>query len=215
MRLTQSLAVFALIGAATVPALALQETPQLPGQVDASRVTAGTYATDPSHSLVGWSVDHFGFNDYYGLFGDVEGTLQIDPADLESAMVDVTIPITSVAVPSEGLSNHLLRPGKDGGAPDFFGAEPAPARFVSTSVDVDADGMGAMITGDLTMNGMTNEVVLDTDFTGAGTNPMSKAETIGFEATTTIMRSKFGIDYAIPMVGDEVMLKISVAFEKQ
>ena len=53
MRLTQSLAVFALIGAATVPALALQETPQLPGQVDASRVTAGTYATDPSHSLVG------------------------------------------------------------------------------------------------------------------------------------------------------------------
>ena len=116
MRLTQSLAVFALIGAATVPALALQETPQLPGQVDASRVTAGTYATDPSHSLVGWSVDHFGFNDYYGLFGDVEGTLQIDPADLESAMVDVTIPITSVAVPSEGLRNHLLRPGKEGDA---------------------------------------------------------------------------------------------------
>ncbi len=214
MRIAQSLAVFALIGAATVPALALQESaPELPGQMDASRVSGGTYATDPSHTLVAWSVNHFGFNDYYGAFGDVEGTLEIDPADPEAATLDVTIPITSLSVVSEGLRDHLLRPGKDGGDPDFFGPDPEAARFVSTSVEV--EGTEAAITGDLTMNGVTKTVTIDAQFTGAGTNPMSKVETIGFEGTTTIARSDFGIDYAIPMVSDEVKLKISAAFEKQ
>ncbi|MEL7730889.1 YceI family protein [Citromicrobium bathyomarinum] len=214
MRTTQSLAVFALIAVATVPALAVQEgPPQLPGQMDASRVAAGTYVTDPSHTLVAWSVNHFGFNDYYGAFGDVEGTLTMDPANPDAAKVDVTIPITSVSVVSEGLRDHLLRPGKDGGDPDFFGAEPEAARFVSTNVDV--EGTKATITGNLTMNGVTKPVTIDARFTGAGTNPMSKAETVGFEGTTIIMRSDFGVDYAVPMVSDEVKLMISAAFEKQ
>ena len=213
MRIVQSLAVFSLIAAATVPAFAVQEAPELPGAMDASRVNGGTYKTDPSHSLVAWSVNHFGFNDYYGAFGDVEGTLEIDPEDPASAKVDVTIPITSVSVVSEKLRDHLLRPGKDGGKPDFFGAEPEAARFVSTHVDV--DGTTAEITGNLTMNGITREVILDTQFTGAGAHPRSKVETIGFEATTMINRSDFGINYALPIVSDDVQLKISVAFEKQ
>jgi len=214
MRFPKTLAVFALIGAATVPALAIQESaPALPGQVDVSRVSGGTYVTDPSHTLVAWSVNHFGFNDYYGAFGDVEGTLQIDPANPGAAMVDVTIPITSVSVVSEGLRDHLLRPGKDGGDPDFFGAEPEAARFVSTRVVV--NGTSADITGNLTMNGITRPVTIGAVFTGAGKNPMSDVETIGFEGTTTIMRSQFGIDYALPIVSDEVTLTISAAFEKQ
>lgn len=216
MRIAQSLAVFALIGAATVPALALQDgPPELPGQVDTSRVSGGIYAADPAHTLVAWSVDHFGFNDYYGAFGDIEGTLTIDPANPEAASVDVTIPITSVAVVSEALRDHLLRPGKDGAEPDFFGADPAPARFVSTGVKVADNGTEATITGNLTLNGVTRPVTIDAEFTGAGTNPMNEKETIGFEGTTSIMRSEFGIDFAVPMVGDEVMLLISAAFEKQ
>ena len=110
MRMIQSLTVAALVGLATVPALALQEgAPQVPGQMDASRVSGGTYVTDPAHTLVAWTVNHFGFNSYFGAFGDVDGTLQIDPADLSSAKVDVTIPITSVTVVSDGLRDHLLR----------------------------------------------------------------------------------------------------------
>lgn len=216
MRLAQSLAVFALIGAATVPALALQESPpEIPGAMDASRVSGGNYATDPAHTLVAWSVNHFGFNDYYGAFGDVEGTLTIDPANPESAKVDVTIPIASVSVVSDGLRDHLLRPGKDGAEPDFFGAEPGAARFVSTGVDIAPNGMNAEITGNLTMNGVTKPVTIDATFSGAGNHPRSGVETIGFEGTTTITRSDFGIDYAIPLVSDEVKLMISAAFEKQ
>ena len=208
----KTIAILALAAAvATTPLIG--QGMQLPGQKDASRVTAGTYKTDPGHSLIGWEVNHFGFNDYFGIFGDVAGTLTIDPANPNAAKVDVTIPVAKVTTASAGLTSHLLRAGKDGGKPDFFGPAPADARFVSTKVI--ASGMTAKITGNLTLNGVTKEVVLDAEFTGAGANPFNKKETIGFEAETTIKRSDFGIAYALPMVSDEVELDISVAFEKQ
>jgi polyisoprenoid-binding protein YceI len=203
----------AILAAAVATTPLIGQGMQLPGQKDASRVTAGTYKTDPGHSLIGWEVNHFGFNDYFGIFGDVAGTLTIDPANPNAAKVDVTIPVAKVTTASAGLTSHLLRAGKDGGKPDFFGPAPADARFVSTKVV--ASGMTAKITGNLTLNGVTKEVVLDAEFTGAGNNPFNKKATIGFEAETTIKRSDFGIAYALPMVSDEVELDISVAFEKQ
>ncbi|ESZ86569.1 MAG: hypothetical protein Q27BB25_13470 [Blastomonas sp. CACIA14H2] len=208
----KTLVILALAAAvATTPLIG--QGMQLPGQKDASRVTAGTYKTDPGHSLIGWEVNHFGFNDYFGIFGDVAGTLTIDPANPNAAKVDVTIPVAKVTTASAGLTSHLLRAGKDGGKPDFFGPAPADARFVSTKVV--ASGMTAKITGNLTLNGVTKEVTLDAEFTGAGANPFNKKETIGFEADTTIKRSDFGIAYGLPVISDEVELDISVAFEKQ
>lgn len=123
-----ALPLIALTGAA---ALTAQGSPTTPGQRDAARVTAGSYTIDGSHTQVGWRVSHFGFNDYLGLFGDAKGTLQLDPRNLAATRLDVTLPVTSVVVSSAGLREHLLRPGKDGGKPDFFGAAPADARFVS------------------------------------------------------------------------------------
>lgn len=210
---TAAALVFAAGMTAFAPALTAQGAPQVPGAQDPSRVTAGTYAADPNHSLIGWEVNHFGFNDYYGIFGDVAGTLEIDPANPSAAKVDVTIPVANVTTASKALTDHLLRAGKDGGKPDFFGPAPAPARFVSTSVK--ADGMKAMITGDLTLNGVTRPVTFEAEFTGAGNNPYNNKATIGFEAETEIKRSDFGVNYAIPFVSDEVELDISVAFEKQ
>lgn len=188
--------------------------PQVPGQVDVSRVEAGTYQVDPNHTLVGWRANHFGFNDYFGIFGDTTGTLEIDPAIPEAAQLNVSIPISSVVTASEGLTEHLTRAGRDGGAPDFFGPDPAPATFVSTSVERTGDTT-ANITGNLTMNGVTKPVVIAAEFTGAGANPMSQVKTIGFEGTTTIKRSDFGINAFVPMVSDEVELDISAAFEKR
>ena len=206
-----------MVGAiAFAPALTAQGAPEVPGAKDPSRVAAGTYAADPNHSLIAFEVNHFGFNDYYGLFGDIAGTLVIDPANLSAAKVDVMIPVANVTTASKGLTDHLLRPGKDGKTPDFFGPAPAAARFVSTAVKVDAkDATMATITGDLTLNGVTRPVTFEAEFTGAGANPMNKKATIGFEAETSIKRSDFGVNYGIPFVSDEVELDISVAFEKQ
>ena len=138
-----------------------------------------------------------------------------DPANPAAAKVDVTVPVAKVTTASSGLTGHLLRAGKDGGKPDFFGAAPADAKFVSTSVVVDAEGDEAKVTGNLTLNGVTKPVTLDVDFHGAGTNPFNKKETVGFQAETTIKRSDFGIVYGIPVVSDEVELEIHAAFEKQ
>ena len=194
-----------------VPLIA-QNAPQVPGAKDVTRVTAGTYNTDPAHTLIGWRVSHFGFNDYFGIFGDSTGTLTIDPAKPNAAKVDITIPVSKVVTASAGLTGHLLRAGKDGGKADFFGPAPADAKFVSTNVV--ARGTSAKITGNLTLNGVTKLVVLDATFSGAGANPFNKKPTIGFHATTTIKRSEFGVAYGIPVVSDEVKLDISVAFEK-
>lgn len=189
-------------------------TPQLPGTKDPTQVTAGIYAVDPAHTLVGWDVNHFGFNDYFGLFGNVTGTLVLDPDALSESSVIVNIPVAEVTVANEGLRNHLLRDGKDGAAPDFFGANPAAARFVSTRIIPGDDRDEATIEGNLTLNGVTRQVTLSAEFTGAGTNPFNKKETVGFEAEGKIRRSDFGINYGLPLVSDEVELEITAAFEK-
>lgn len=195
-------------------ATSMQQPGDLPGQADVSRVAAGSYATDPAHTLVQWQVDHFGFNPYYGALGDITGTLDIDPANIEAAKLDVTIPIASMSVVSSGLRDHLFRAGEGDASPDFFGPEPGDARFVSRSVTRTGD-TSAIISGTLTMNGKSNPVAIAADFTGAGTNPMNKAETIGFTGRALIKRSDYGISGFVPLVSDEVTLTISAAFEKQ
>ncbi len=214
MRRPLPLVAFALAAAVVTPIVVAQGG-SAPGAPDKSRVTAGTYAADPGHTMVVWEVDHFGFSKYSGIFGDVAGTLVIDPANPAAAKVDVTIPVAKVTTASAGLTGHLLRAGKDGGKPDFFGAAPADAKFVSTAVVLDDDGDEAKVTGNLTLNGVTRPVTLDVDFHGAGTNPFNKKETVGFQAEATIKRSDFGITYGIPAVSDEVELEIHAAFEKQ
>ena len=195
-------------------AVQAQNAPQLPGTMDANRVTAGTYTIDPAHTLIGWRVNHFGFNDYFGIFGNPTGTLAIDPANPEAAKLDVTIPVSSVLVASSALRDHLLRPGEGGNDADFFGGDPEPARFVSTKVERTGPTT-ANITGNLTLNEITKPVTIAARFTGAGANPMSQVATVGFEGRAEIDRTDFGIDFAVPMVSDTVVLDISAAFEKR
>lgn len=213
-RLLPILAPAAALGLLAVPLLA-QMPAEAPGKPDRTLVKAGTYKLDPNHTLVAWHVDHLGFSDYFGLFGDITGTLVLDPKNPAAAKVDVTIPVSKVLTASKGLNEHLLRPAKTaGGKPDFFGPEPADARFVSTEVKPGRDGVSATITGRLTLNGVTRPVTIAAKFYGAGKSPMGGAETVGFSGKASIMRSQFGITTGIPMVGDKVDLEISAPFER-
>jgi polyisoprenoid-binding protein YceI len=201
-------------GIAAAPAIFAQSAPQLPGIQDASRVASGTYALDPSHTLVSWDVSHFGFNDYFGLFGNITGTLTMDPANINAAEFEIMVPIAEVTVASAGLKDHLLRAGKDGAAPDFFGPTPGMAKFTSTSV-TRTGPTTANVSGMLTMNGKSAPVTLATEFVGAGANPFNKKDTVGFHARAVIDRTQWGINYGVPFVSKEVELTISAAFEKQ
>jgi polyisoprenoid-binding protein YceI len=204
----------ALAAAVLSTAAAAQAPVSAPGSRNPAAVSGGTYTVDPAHTLVVWTLDHLGFSPYTGLFGDVTGTLTLDRRNLNAAKVDVTIPVSKVVTASAGLTEHLLRPGKDGGKADFFGAGPADARFVSTSVA--ATGQRAKIRGNLTLNGITRPVTLDASFYGAGKMPaeMGGKENVGFKASATILRSQFGLGFGIPMIGDAVKLDISAAFQK-
>src|SRR5690606_11072390 len=180
---------------------------QVPGAPDKDRVKAGEYHVDAAHSQVAFSVNHFGFNAYHGLFGDLTGTLTLDPAAPEQARMNIEIPLTRVTTTSDQLDGHLQ-------TPDFFDTANHPkATFRSTDITVSGDT--AQITSDLTIGGVTQPVVLAARFIGAGTNPMNKAETIGFEANAQVRRSDLGVDYGLPAVADLVNLRITVAFERQ
>ena len=86
--------------------------------------------------------------------------------------------------------------------------------FVSTKVKP----MGkdkAKVTGDLTIHGVTKPTTLDVSFVGAGANPLDKKYTVGFAITGLVSRSEFGVKTYVPLIGDEVAITISGAFEKQ
>lgn len=188
---------------ASTPAIAQS----LPGAPVASRVTAGTYPVDAAHTQVTWQVNHMGFTMLEGQFGASDGTLTIDPARPAATTVDVTFKIDDLSVTSAAFAKHLK-------SADFFDVANHPAaRFVSTSVK--PSGNTAVITGNLTIKGITKPVTLNATFIGAGANPMSKKLNIGFRATGSIKRSDFGLGMAVPVVSDKVDLTINAAFAAQ
>lgn len=191
---------FSLILATSLAAQA-----QSPASLAPEKMKAGSYATDPAHTQIQFGVNHLGFNVYYGLIGGSHGVLNMDPANPASASVEIEIPLADLVTTSSKLNAHLRNK-------DFFEVDKFPtARFKSTRIEV--TGQSARIVGDLTIKGVTKPVTLEAKFTGAGTNPMNSAPTMGFEAHTMIRRSEFGIDYMLPVLGDEVDLRITAAFE--
>lgn len=200
-----SLAAIALLG--TGAAVVAQQMPGKPGAADPARVTAGTYAIDPTHTQILFAYDHMGFSNNMGIIAQPTGTLTLDPKNPGAATVSVEVPIANLRTGIPALDEHLMKA-------DFFDVAKFPtATFVSTGVTV--DGTSADITGNLTIKGITRPVTLDAQFYGAGMHPMAKKENIGFSATTMVKRSDFGMSMAVPMVGDEVELKIVAAFMKQ
>lgn len=164
---------------------------------------AQTYTIDGTHTQAEFTWNHFGFSNPSGNFDKIEGTITYDAANPAQSSVDVTIAIDSINTHVEKLDKHML-------GPDMFDAEKFPtATFKSTKVEK-ADGEGRYkVTGDLNLHGVTKTVVLDAKLNRAADHPLKKTPTIGFDATTTINRSDFGIDYAVPNVSDEIRIHIT------
>lgn len=171
-------------------------------------VQAGTYQVETSHTQVTFSLLHFGFTQYSGLFSGATGSLTFDPAHPTASKLSVSIPVASVQTTSAKLTDELH------GADWFDAARYPTATFVSTKV-VPTGAGSAAVTGNFTLHGVTKPLTLQVRYVGAGINPMDKAYTLGFQATGTLKRSDFGVKTYVPMVGDDVTLSIAGAFEKQ
>ena len=173
---------------------------------DPSQVKAGTFAADPGHTKITWSISHFGFSTYVGQFSQVAATLKLDPKALGAASLEATIQTASVGTFNPTLDTHLK-------APDFLDVAKFPtATFKTTSVKTTGERT-ADVTGDLTLHGVTKPVVIQATFNRSGANPADKTYRLGFSGKTTIKRTEFGIKSYAPVLGDEVTLQIDAEFK--
>ncbi len=171
-------------------------------------LAADPYAIDKSHTNVLFFISHLGFSETIGRFDQIDGTLMLDEDAPEKSTVDVVIKADSINTQSPELNKHLQ-------SSDWLDTAKYPEiRFVSTSVKRTGDHT-ADVTGDLTLHGVTKSVVLTTKLNKADYFPMADAWIAGFNAETTIKRSDFGVNYGLPMVGDEMKILISTEFHNK
>ena len=163
---------------------------------------SGTYTLDPMHTIVLAQWNHMGFSNPSLNFANGTGQLVYDAANPSASSVQVTFPLSDITSFTPDFDTHL------GGA-DFFDSAKFPeASFKSTAVT--STGTNTFtVAGDLTIKGITKPVSLDVTLNGAGPHPVTKAPSIGFDATGTVKRSDWGLDYAAPAVSDEVKLRIT------
>jgi len=161
-----------------------------------------TYKLDPAHTDVIASWSHFGFSNPSAHFGDADGSVTYDAANVSQSSVEVTLPLSGLEAFTDKFNTHL-------NSADFFDSAKFPtATFKSTKVE--AAGKDKLkVTGNLTIKGITKPVVLDVTLNKAAEHPMKKTPSIGFDATGTVKRSDFGVGAYAPMVSDEVKLHIT------
>lgn len=164
-------------------------------------ITAGTWNIDPTHTEVGFTVRHL-MSKVRGKFEKVEGVI-VTSEDVTASSVNVSIDLSSINTGTEDRDAHL-RSG------DFFNVESHPTMtFASTGV-VEKGDNEFVVTGDLSIKDVTKSVELAVDFLGEGGDPWGGTR-VGIEASTTISRKEFGIDFNIPVGGDTVMIGDKIA----
>ncbi len=165
---------------------------------------AGTWQIDPNHTAAQFAVKHLGVSTVRGAFTKVSGSAMYDPADPSKTSLEATIDANSVDTRVEMRDNDLR-------SPRFFDVQKYPTiTFHSKHAKVAGPGK-LLITGDLTIHGVTKEVVLDVDGPSAPIkNPMGSGQRMGASATTKVNRQDFGITTMPGAIGDEITITIDV-----
>jgi polyisoprenoid-binding protein YceI len=154
--------------------------------------------------VFGWN--HFGFSNPTARFDKIEGSMLLDKADLTKSSISVTLPL-------EGLDTNVAKLDEELKGSEFFDAAKYPTiTFKSTKVEKTGES-GLRITGNLTVHGVTKSVTLDATVNKIGIFEIPgviKAQAAGFDATTVIKRSDFGVTKYVPAVSDEIPVRITL-----
>jgi polyisoprenoid-binding protein YceI len=171
-----------------------------------------TWTIDAAHTEAGFAVKHLMISTVRGRFGGVTGRVSFDPSDLTTGSAEVTIDVASIDTREPKRDEHLR-------SADFFEVDKFPAlTFTSRRVQA-VKGDTFQLVGDLTIKGVTREVVLDAESHGLQNDPWG-GERAGFSARTQINRKDFGLTWNVALetggivVGDEVKITLDVELVK-
>jgi len=167
-----------------------------------------TWQLDPPHSSAQFSVRHLGVSTVRGAFTKVSGTVKYDTSDVTKSSIQATIDATSVDTRVEMRDNDLR-------SPNYLDVKKYPT-ITFQSKKVEAFGAEKLkVTGDLTIHGVTKEVVLDVDGPSAPIKDPWGNQRMGASATTKINRMDFGVAGAPGMVGDDISITLDLEMTKQ
>mgnify|MGYP001565553649 CR=1 FL=1 len=178
------------------------------GLVSSASAAVETYTIDPVHSAVGFSIRHF-VSKVPGKFSKFSGKLTLDRANLANSSVEATIDIASINTDNQKRDAHLRNA-------DFFDAEKFPTMTFKSRAWKKTGENTFDVTGDLTLKGVTREVVLKVSLLGFGPG-MGGAQLSGWEATTVIDKKQFNMpDPAMldAALGDDVTITINIEAKK-
>lgn len=174
--------------------------------IDLDALTPGTWTIDPAHTNVGFVARHLVVAKVRGRFGTVTGTLTIADDKLASK-VDATVEMGSVETGDAGRDEHLR-------SADFFDVENFPTMtFVTTGLR--GDGAEYVLTGDLTIKGVTRSIELDVEFEGVSPDPWGGTR-VGFSAEGEINRRDFGLNFDVKidtgaaLVSEKIKIQLDV-----
>lgn len=189
-----------MAGALALPAAA-------DGHALSEKVPTGAYKMDPGHGYVTFTYNHLGFSNPQLRFRTVDANLDLNADDPATSSVAVTIAANSIDSGVDVFDDHL-------NSADWFNTEEfGEITFASTALTQTEHGSGTL-TGDLTIKGITKPVTLDVTLIGAGPHPLNQKNTVGVEATGTVLRSDFDLGAYAPAVSDEVHITISGEFNQ-
>jgi polyisoprenoid-binding protein YceI len=171
------------------------------------------YQIDPSHSSAAFTIKHMMIAKVHGGFEKISGQLNYDKANPAQASIQVEIEANSINTREKQRDDHLR-------SPDFFDVEKYPLiTFKSSRIDSSDDGL--KVTGDLTIHGVTKQIVLEAEVPSDEMKDPWGNVKIGASATTKIKRKDFGLTWNAALeaggflVGDDVTISLDVQFVKQ
>ncbi len=195
-----SFAVLALFAIADLSTEARQATIAEKFVAAAETGESGAYGFDKAHSSIGFRVKHMGLVDVPGYFRDFTGSVNYDAKDVTKSTVEFTAKMTSVDTGVAGRDNHLRNA-------DFFEVEKYP-EMTFKSTKVEKKGSGYVLTGDLTMKGVTKSISFP--FNVAGFIKNERGTRMGATAETVINRRDFGVNYGGNLPNGAAMLSDNI-----
>ncbi|MFF5723738.1 YceI family protein [[Kitasatospora] papulosa] len=169
----------------------------------------GTYTIDPAHSSIGFTVRHAMVTNVRGSFGEHEGTLVLDGSAPSNSSASIDVRIASVDTGIADRDGHLV-------SGDFFDAEKFPLMSFRSTQAEQLGGDTYRVTGDLTIKDVTRPLSIDLEFNGSATDVYGN-ERVGFEGSTDILRSDWGLTWNAAletggvMVSDKVKLNFDIS----